>query len=300
MSKQKLEQVLEYLINEEEEKARDLLHTVFVEKARSIHESLIEDEDEDIEEALDDKETDDEEVDESAKSDWEDEITQEDDEIARHRGEIDHEEEVGEADDEGDDIEDAEAIDDLDDMEIDGDEEELAEPEGDAEEAIPAKLDDLEAAVEELKAEFDKLMAGDEDVPAEDEMDDVEAEIGMGDELGMEVAPEEEAIRYESKEDDDAEELDEAAKLSAVKAAKMGDDGDASAKSVIGNQANNPGLSGGGEPVDFAGGDEKGGSADKPAEGMTTNQDAKLSAGPKAETGDKSDKGAGSLLKDKG
>ena len=54
MSKQKLEQVLEYLINEEEEKARDLLHTVFVEKARAIHESLIEDEDEDIEIVWDD------------------------------------------------------------------------------------------------------------------------------------------------------------------------------------------------------------------------------------------------------
>ena len=67
MSKQKLEQVLEYLINEEEEKARDLLHTVFVEKARSIHESLIEDEDEDIEEALED-DTAEEEVDESARS----------------------------------------------------------------------------------------------------------------------------------------------------------------------------------------------------------------------------------------
>jgi len=78
----------------------------------------------------------------------------------------------------------------------------------------------------------------------------------------------------------------------------MGDDGDASAKSTIGNTANNPGLVAGGKPVDFAGGDEKGGSADKPAEGMTTNQDAKLSAGPKADAGDKSDKGAGSVLKD--
>jgi hypothetical protein len=129
-------------------------------------------------------------------------------------------------------------------------------------------------------------------------MDDVEAEIGMGDELGMEVAPEEEAIRYESKEDDDdAEELDEAASLSAVKAASGGDDGDASAKSTI-SGGNVKSASTDGDPVDFAGGDEKGGSADKPAEGMTTNQEAKLSAGPKAEAGDKSDKGAGSLVKD--
>jgi hypothetical protein len=73
----------------------------------------------------------------------------------------------------------------------------------------------------------------------------------------------------------------------------MGDNGDASAKSVnTGGNITAPNLTDGAEPVDFAGGDEKGGSADKPAEGMTTNQDAKLSAGPKAEAGDKSDKSA--------
>ena len=53
-------------------------------------------------------------------------------------------------------------------------------------------------------------------------------------------------------------------------------------------------------PIHFepatTGGDEKGRSAEKPAEGMTTNQDAKLSAGPKAESGDKSDKGAKSMV----
>ena len=302
MSRQKLEQVLEYLINEEEEKARDLLHTVFVEKARAIHETLIEDEDEDIEEALED-DKDEDEVDESAKSKWEDEIRQDDDVIETHRDEIAQEEDFGEDEDGEDEISDVEAEDDLDDMEIGGDD--AVEPEGDAEEAIPAKLDDLEAAVEELKAEFDKLMGGEEEAPMDDEMGD--AEIGMGDEMDM-VAPEEEAIRYESKEDDeenvdeakdddDAEELDEAASLSAVGAAKMGDDGDAGAKSTI-TGGNVKRSDHGVKAVEFAKGDEKGRSADKPAEGMTTNQDAKLSAGPKAESGDKSDKGAKSLVKD--
>jgi len=298
MSRQKLEQVLEYLINEEEEKARDLLHTVFVEKARAIHETLIEDEDEDIEEALED-DKDEDEVDESAKSKWEDEIRKEDDVIETHRDEIAQEEDFGETDDGEDEISDAEAEDDLDDMEDVGDDD-IVEPEGDAEEVIPAKLDDLEAAVEELKAEFDKLMGGDEEAPMDDEMGDEmgDAELGMGDEMDM-VAPEEEAIRYESKEedDDDAKELDEAKTMDTVAAAKMGDDGDAGAKSTItgGNvKKSDHGVS----AVKFASGDEKGRTAEKPAEGMTTNQDAKLSAGPKAETGDKSDKGAKSLVKD--
>lgn len=148
-------------------------------------------------------------------------------------------------------------------------------------------------------------MAGDE-APADD------AEAEMGDEIGdaelgmddMEMAPEEEAAplrrrgRFESKdEDDDAEELDEARTMDTVAAAKMGDDGDAGAKSTI-TGGNVKKSDHGVNAVKFASGDEKGRSADKPAEGMTTNQDAKLSAGPKAEAGDKSDKGAGSLVKD--
>ena len=133
---------------------------------------------------------------------------------------------------------------------------------------------------------------GDEDVPAEDEMD-----MGdMGDDMEMEIAPEE-AIHYESKEeDDDAEELDEAADMSAVKAVSGGDNGDSGASLVSGGNVASANTDG--DPVDFAGGDEKGGSADKPAEGMTTNQEAKLSAGPKAESGDKSDKSASSVVKD--
>jgi len=37
-TREKLEQVLEYIINEESEKASDLLHDVFVEKARTVYE----------------------------------------------------------------------------------------------------------------------------------------------------------------------------------------------------------------------------------------------------------------------
>ena len=41
----KLLKVLDYLINEQEDKARDLLHQVFIEKARAIHEELMSEDD---------------------------------------------------------------------------------------------------------------------------------------------------------------------------------------------------------------------------------------------------------------
>ena len=40
-TRSKLEQVLEYLVNNESDKAQELLHDVIVEKARKIHEELI-------------------------------------------------------------------------------------------------------------------------------------------------------------------------------------------------------------------------------------------------------------------
>ena len=49
-TREKLEKVLEFIINEENEKASDLLHDVFVEKARGIYEEIAT-EDEEIEEA---------------------------------------------------------------------------------------------------------------------------------------------------------------------------------------------------------------------------------------------------------
>ena len=70
----KFEQLLDYLVNEEMEKANELFHEIVVEKSRDIYENLIaEEDDEDMEEAADDEEmdesADDEEMDESAESD---------------------------------------------------------------------------------------------------------------------------------------------------------------------------------------------------------------------------------------
>jgi len=53
MSKDKFEQLIEYVINDDEQKARELFHQIVVEKSRTIYESLMEEEDEDLEEAAD-------------------------------------------------------------------------------------------------------------------------------------------------------------------------------------------------------------------------------------------------------
>ena len=56
MSKKILEQVLEHILNKEEDKAQDLLHSFFVEKGRSIYEGLIEDDQVDEDEVLETEE----------------------------------------------------------------------------------------------------------------------------------------------------------------------------------------------------------------------------------------------------
>jgi len=66
----KFEQLLDYLVNEEHEKANELFHEIVVEKSRDIYENLIAEED-DEEEMDESAESDDEEMDESAEDDEE-------------------------------------------------------------------------------------------------------------------------------------------------------------------------------------------------------------------------------------
>ena len=149
----KFEQLLDYLVNEETDKANELFHEIVVEKSRDIYESLIaEEEEEEMDEA---SEQDDEEAVEEASDDEDDEAMEEG-----------YEEEAvesifGEADDEEFPVQDQ-----TDDMEADvaapemdgGDD--MGGDEGDS--SAPADkgdIQDLEDALEELKAEFEALMA---------------------------------------------------------------------------------------------------------------------------------------------
>ena len=160
--KTKYEQLIEFIINEEEDKARALFHEIVVEKSREIYESLIDEED--LEEAMggDDVE------------EMVDEIT-------------DEEDEMHEAEDEPEamdmDSEEGEESDDSEEMDLDMDSEE-----SDEEPATKSDIMNIKDELEAIADRFDQLMGmGDEaeEMPvdsAEDEM--------MGDE-GTEKMPEE-------------------------------------------------------------------------------------------------------------
>ena len=139
--KNKLEQMLEYLVNEDQAKAEELFHEYVVEASREIYESLIESEIEDEE---------DEEVEEAA----EDEEAEED-KVEENFGEF--EDLAIEADDE----EGADPTDDLlGDVEMGSEE---GEDEMGGEDSLEDKVMDLEDAVEELEAKFAELQGQEEE-----------------------------------------------------------------------------------------------------------------------------------------
>jgi hypothetical protein len=161
----KYEQLIEHIINDETDKARELFHTIVVEKSRDIYENLIDEQD----------------LDEVGGNQVEDLV----DEITIDEQGMTEEEESEEGSEE--DAMDAE--------EMPGEEEQ-----GEAE--IEDRVVDLEDALDELKAEFDALMAGEEH--------EEEAMPGIH---GDEGSEEEQSEFYEAKEDDEedeeAEEVDE-------------------------------------------------------------------------------------------
>ena len=161
----KFNDLIELIISEDEDKAKELFHEIVVEKSREIYETL----DEDLEEYADEEVSEDE-IDES-----------------------DFEEELG-----GDQVDDM--IDD-----IESDEAGLAVEAEDEDEDMEDRVVDLEDALDELKAEFEKIMAGDDDEPEMDmamdmdmDMDD-EPEMDMdddeADEEEMESVEENEMVR---------------------------------------------------------------------------------------------------------
>jgi len=142
----KFEQLIEFVINDEEQKARELFHDIVVEKSRAIYESLMNEEaDEEIEEAA--EEEGEEELDESfgePMADSADNLVNdvEMDEVS-----------MAEADDEGEEAE------------FGGEEEgEEAEFGGEEEgsEGLEDRVVDLEDKLDELMAEFEAMMGGEE------------------------------------------------------------------------------------------------------------------------------------------
>lgn len=181
----KYEQLIEYIINDQEDKARELFHNIVVEKSRDIYESLM-DEDQ-VDENIDQY---DQQGDLAAdiQNDENGGLGENDDEMGDI--ELDGGDDMGNddgfgGDDMGDDI----GGDDFgaDDMGGEGD--------------VEGKFQDIKSAIDELQAEFDKLMGGEGDGTSGTGSDEFggEEEVG-GDEFGAEeeVGAEDESM-YEAK-----------------------------------------------------------------------------------------------------
>jgi hypothetical protein len=225
--KDSLVKVLEYLVNEDREKASDLLHDVFVEKAKNHWASLSES-DESVEEDIQDEDLDETyEVEEGINNfDAEEDFL---DDIETAEDEIEAEEVYGEDDDqEGEE----EAPEMGMDMEVDmdsGEEEDAAEPE--------EALANVEDAIAELRAAFADMM---DDEPAEEP--EMEEEV---------------AFESDDSDDEEVEAVEEGATMSAVSVSHT--DGSDNSKSPVGPGDSSMSPS---KPVDIAGGTvEAGGKA---------------------------------------
>ena len=180
----RFEQLIEYVINDEEAKARELFHDIVVEKSRQIYENIMAEEAEEIEEAAEEEieegyEEEMEEGDESLMADVEME------EVSDMNMEAEGDDDMG-GDSQDDFIDNVEAGDD---HEEGGDE--------------PATKDDimnLEDKLDQLMAEFEDLMGGDDMGDGDGfgpdeggdaiEMDDTdEMEPGMMEAVSLKAAP---------------------------------------------------------------------------------------------------------------
>jgi hypothetical protein len=162
----KYEQLVEFIINDETDKARELFHQIVVEKSRDIYESLVSEED--LDETMGGNEV----------EDLVDEVTLDEEGISEEEEGEEFGAEEADAEDHHADV---------------GGEEELED-----------RVVDLESALDELKAEFDALMAG-EDHGDEDMHGDDDGDVEVSDE-------EEQSEFYEAEdkeEDEEAEEVDE-------------------------------------------------------------------------------------------
>lgn len=263
--KNRFEQLIEYVINDEEEKAKALFHDIVVEKSRAIYEQMM---DEELDEA---KEEDDEEVTEAAEDD-EEEVT----EAAE-----DDEEDVSEGMDVGDDamgrmgptneMMGGDASDDLID-DVEAEEEGMQEADddfgGDFGDEDMGEEGDLEDRVVKLEDELDALMAEFEDLMGGDDMGDDEMDIHGGDELEMddtaEFGDDEGDEEFGGAEDEMG--MMEGVSLKAVAKPTTSEEGGINKKSIVAANSGAKGMEG--KPV--RAGTEMGGKHD--ASGAYSNQ----------------------------
>lgn len=155
----KFEQMLEHLINEDQEKAKELFHQLVVEKSREIYENILAEDFDSVEEAKEEEADDEEQVEENFGF-----ATEADDEEGED-GDI--------GGDAGDDF--------IDDVDAEGGDEEGEGEEGG--EDLEDRVVDLEDALDDLRAEFEQLMA---DESGEEEHGDMDFGGDMGPDMGGE------------------------------------------------------------------------------------------------------------------
>ena len=180
--KSTLEQMLENLVNDNQEKAEELFHEYVVSKSREIYENLIEEEmkDEEVDETSDNE---DEAVDEASDDDAEDKVDE-----ATDEDEVKEDSKDEEVDEEFEDVA-IEGEDDMPDMGGDPTDDLESEVDADSEEGEkePAELfQDLDSIVDELQAKFDEIK-GDGDEGESDDMPDMDAEEAVDAAMSPEV-----------------------------------------------------------------------------------------------------------------
>lgn len=215
----KFEELLDYLVNEEHDKANELFHEIVVEKSRTIYENLIaEEEDEDMEEAMD-GDDDEDSCDESAEEDEEESMDE-------AFGEEDEESETvesmfGEMDFGGDETDDLEAdvsdddfgggMDDMGGDEFGDDDFGGMDGEDDSAPATKGDVLDIENSLEELKAQFEEILGSldadsdgdhdmdDHDMEGDDDMSDMDDMDDMGGEEDEDEGDEDNEMKFEGR-----------------------------------------------------------------------------------------------------
>jgi hypothetical protein len=226
------EAMLEALINEDQETAKEIFHNIVVAKSREIYEELLESDfmESEVPVAVDDGGEAPAEMPVAEESDEEEDDSEDDSE---DDGEV--------GGDAGDDFV----------SDVDGEEDGESEDDG----AIEDRVMDLEDALDELKAEFEQLMAGEEG----EEHDMGGDDMGGDDEFGAEP------------EMDGGDELDAMMEyVDKVALPKHGDNG-ANAKSVVAGKNDMGGTS---ANIAKSFSTEKGGTQGGLAKPTTTTQDA--------------------------
>ena len=241
----KFEQLIEYVINDEEEKAKELFHDIVVEKSREIYENLMNEEESEEEldeaESSDDEESEEldeseEELDETFGGDSSDDLI--DDVEAEEQG---MQEAENDADAEFDDAAEEDGEDLTHDIEADGDE------------SIEDRVVDLEDKLDELMAEFESIMGGDEGDSIESDLDGEEGDFVGGDAMAQD----------DTQAFADSQMMEENVQLDKVPAPTHGDNG-ANTKSPVTFNSGARGMQG--SPVKTTGATAEGRSAPKTAD----------------------------------